>query len=460
VLNIIEVNANGNFAERVTALNDLLLSVRMKKLKERGRSVWQKPQSKALDVVLAKDGDFLQRLGKHKTVTTVVLPWQLNDSSPTAWSSLNDTSNVLVQRYYEWTADSALLSWTKTRGQENGAYKIKKSTGKINYTAGVRPLSLRSTFVAGKRYMSNRTLPNGGYSYTLLYMHIHRDAIVTKNGDVASGNLKLVLPTCAHDYKPTLRLGRSIPLYDELFVLNQRCGRAYFHQMVNVVPRIAVYVNFLKNNPKIQILASETSGRLVQLLKIIGLPKPRLVTGVTRAKIVYQPKSSGCGGGNVPGSQYLSQLYRDYIERHLSPGPRNKLVLIRRSRSRKFTRQKEIENVLRRAARDFNLTFTLFADNPVPSLKNTMRIFYSAVMIVGPVGAGEANMLFSQPGTFIIEGVCNPPYVNLCFQGVSHVLGHHWHGILLRGGCHKRVDISPSSVNDAVCNYLRLRNGT
>ena len=83
-------------------------------------------------------------------------------------------------------------------------------------------------------------------------------------------------------------------------------------------------------------------------------------------------------------------------------------------------------------------------------------MFYSAVMIVAPSGAGESNMFFSQPGTYIVEGVCNLPHVNLCFLRLAHVLGHHWHGVLSRGGCETVVDVSTASIEDAVRSYLHL----
>jgi len=99
------------------------------------------------------------------------------------------------------------------------------------------------------------------------------------------------------------------------------------------------------------------------------------------------------------------------------------------------------------------LIYTPFIDNPTPSLNDTMMMFYSAVMIVAPSGAGESNMFFSQPGTYIVEDVCNLPHVNLCFLRLAHVIEHHWHGVigvLSRGGCEKVIDVSTASIEDAV----------
>ena len=453
VVNVIEVHSRGNLTHRITAFNAFLTSFRLKHLQITENSAWQMPTLNQLSVVFGKEDDYLQQLYHHSSVTTVVLPWLVNSSFPSTWSSLEDTSNVLIQKYYSWTADDRFCSWFN-RSLNSTADKCNTD---INDSS--RPFSLQRKFHSSKRLNRSQYSLNGGYTYALSYIHIHRDAIVTKHGDIVSGNLELILHTCSTDTKPSKSLGNNfehIPLYNELFVISQFWGTEYFHRMIEVLPRIVVYVDFLKANPQIRILVPEVRGRIVELLQIIGLPKSRLVAGVSRAKIVYQPKSTPCGTPTVPESQLLSKLYRNYIERSLSPQPRNRLILIRRSGSRRFTEQKEIENLMKGAASDFNLTYTLFIDNPPPSLSDTMRIFHSAVMIVAPLGAGEANMIFSQPGTYVIEGICNPPYVILCFQRSAYVLGHHWHAIMSRRGCMGVVDVSAASVDNAVHRYLRV----
>jgi len=136
---------------------------------------------------------------------------------------------------------------------------------------------------------------------------------------------------------------------------------------------------------------------------------------------------------------------------------RNRLILIRRSGSRHFTERAAIEVALTQAAADYNLEFALFIDNPSPSLNDTMRLFHSAVMVIGPHGAGLANIVFSQPGTYVIEGVCNNPHINLCFHRLAVVLGHHWHGIISRQGCEDVIDVDASSIATIVRAYLSGR---
>jgi capsular polysaccharide biosynthesis protein len=106
---------------------------------------------------------------------------------------------------------------------------------------------------------------------------------------------------------------------------------------------------------------------------------------------------------------------------------------------------------------DFNLTYTLFADNPVPPLNVTMRWFHTAAMIVAPHGAGLSNMFFSRPGTYVVEGVCNIPHVNMCFQRLAQALGHRWHGVTSHSGCESVVSISAKEIDVNVRSLLTAR---
>jgi len=295
---------------------------------------------------------------------------------------------------YEWTADDRLCSWMETRRRVRMNYeqlynrttvvvicsflhkrrifnRVYNRTCSRNISDATRPTSLRPVFINGMPI--NQPSPAPVTPPHVFLMHIHRDAVVTRLGDVISGRLKLVLYACSNDVKRSLppHLDR-IPLYNEVFVISQFWGTGVFHRMVEIVPRIVLFVDFLKANPGIRILAPEVGGRLAQLLGIIGLERLRLISGVARANIVYQPRSTRCGFPNVQEVQTLSQLYHRYIERSFPRQPRKRLILIRRSTSRRFSEQREIEAALKRAAADFNVTYTRFIDNPTPSLNETM----------------------------------------------------------------------------------------
>ena len=473
---IVKVDAEGNFTDRVERFN-----VELRNLRRRLRltspdndtscsvsaDARRADGARALRVVWGVKDNYMDELGDNPDLLTVVLPWT---SSQSDWSSLTDFANVPYQRYYEWTADNVLCAWIETPRVIKARYDtLFRRTCNRNVNDTTRPQSLRLLYLNAKPLNPNHYWPNNGDSYPervfsatppyVFHMHIHRDAVVTELGDVITARTKLVLYACSHDVNPALPLGGKLSqtaCYDEVYLITQYWGNSVFHRMGEIIPRLSLCLQFLKAHPDIRILGPQVGGRLGELLDIIGLDKSRLVTGVTRANIVYQPRATGCGFSNVQESQVLSRLYRDYIRRTFPPQPRNRLILIRRSGLRRFTEQSKIEEALKTAARDYNVTYTLFIDSPTPSLNDTMMMFHSAVIIVAPHGAGLSNVYFSRPGTYVVEGVCNLPHVNLCFQRLVHILGHHWHGVTSRGGCEGVVDVSAASVADAVRSYLRL----
>ena len=92
----------------------------------------------------------------------------------------------------------------------------------------------------------------------------------------------------------------------------------------------------------------------------------------------------------------------------------------------------------------------LYSDEHYPSDKETKEMFQRAVLILGPHGAGLSNMLYSQPGTFILEGLCRP--VNLCYRNLAKMLGHRYVGLMYNKNC---FDFKPGDIQPILEFFLR-----
>ena len=100
----------------------------------------------------------------------------------------------------------------------------------------------------------------------------------------------------------------------------------------------------------------------------------------------------------------MSHEYRVYIWNKITGEKNwNSVVLIKRLHSRRFNQQTQVENVVNNLTDKFDFRNELFPDNPSPSIEDTMLMFYRALVIIGPHGAGLSNMLFSHPRTVVIE---------------------------------------------------------
>ena len=460
------VKATGAFLDRLRAYNEAIAAVGAEIMKRRGYAPWRDvADQEHLSVVWGNTDDFLERVSQRGRVKTVLLPWV--DDLGSGWSSLDDRSNVLVKQYYAWSATPPLCAWIQTPGFTKARWDaVYDRECNEEMTLGARPRSLEFMYFYVKPINVNHYWPNYGtaypaYFYTrpppyVFYMHLLQDAVVNMVGDVISGDLKLVPYTCSHDNRPTVPSEYpERPVYRELFVMTQFWGTSFFHKVIEVMPRVAPYVDFLRANPGVQIHAPEDRSQVSEMLRMIGVDPVRIVTGVTRAKLVYLPQGMPCGCSDARSLQMLSRLLRQHV-RSVHRPPRNRLIYIRRSGLRRLAVEAPIEFVLRAVAERRQLNYTVFSDRPSPPLSTAAELFNAAVAVVGPHGAGLSNVVFCEPGTAVIEGVCNEPHVNMCYQMTAHMLGLRYHAIPSRGGCERVVDITASDVETAVETYVDM----
>jgi len=460
------VRATGAFLNRVRAYNTAIAALGAEILKRRGYGPWRDVADlEHLKVVWGNTDDFLERVSEQAAVKTVLLPW-LNDSR-TVWSSLDDRSNLLVNKYYSWSATPPLCAWIQTPGFTKARWDaVYDRDCNEEMPQAEQPQSLEFMYFYAKPININHYWPNYGtaypsYFYTrppphVFYVHLLQDVVVNTVGDVISGDLKLVLYTCSHDNLPTIPAEYpERPVYRELFVMTQFWGTSFFHKIVEVMPRVAPYVEFLRDNPSVHIHAPEDRSQVSEMLRMLSVDPVRVVTGITRAKLVYLPQGTPCGFPDARSIQLLSKRLREHVQSKHRPF-RNRLIYVRRSGLRRFAVEAPIEFVLRAVAERRQLNFTVFSDRPTPPLSRAAELFNDAVAVVGPHGAGLSNVVFCEPGTALIEGVCNEPHVNMCYQMTAHMLGLRYHGIPSRGGCERVVDVTASDVETAVETYVDM----
>ena len=433
--NVHVVNHTGAFLERLGHYNDAISRVRKKFFEGRGSFLWKDVvEAGKLKVLWGKSDDFLEELSAFPHLSLVVLPWLATSVS----------SNVLQENYFEWTGSDQLCGWIETeaftKARWDAVYNKKCNR---NASHSILPSTLETMYLYAKPINPSHYWPNDGLSYPSFFFHqyppfslyltILQHAIVNLNGDVISGDVKVVPYTCSHDNLPTIpQEYLSSVIYTEVFVVTQYWGTMYFHRLVEMLPRLAPYIDFLKRHPSIFIHVSEEAGRTAEIIDVLGLDKERLVSGVIRAKLVYLPQGTPCGFPHLAAMQVFSHLFHHHIQHKLpneifkkvekmaakqqpynnlyqnppaantshqqkvSSTFRNRLVLIQRSGSRRFLHATQISKSLQDFSQQHHLDFFLFGDQPSPDLPSTMAIFHSALIIVAPHGAGLANTIFAQ----------------------------------------------------------------
>ncbi|ELT93454.1 hypothetical protein CAPTEDRAFT_191413 [Capitella teleta] len=259
----------------------------------------------------------------------------------------------------------------------------------------------------------------------LSFVHVIQGGYIDNEGIVTSRDVTIRSQGCGMDtvggkYNP------EWTLIDKIFVISERWGEAFFHSLVENLPRLLPWLKYLQENPTIKIHIKSMYHNIIQ--KVFNISYSRVTAGNIRANLIILPAGIPCGKPAV----YPTQLLWYQIHKQLPAIPmeeRMNLVLIKRlpRKNRYFAFHKDIHRLLVIEAEKHNMTVVVFDDQHMPSFEDTMLMFNQAFMVVSPHGAGLTNMLFSQPGTILIEGLCRAA-LNLCFGAMSQVLGFRYYG--------------------------------
>ena len=389
-------------------------------------------------------------------------------SNPSRTTSLQ---NLLLQDYYPFTTDQELcdnIRSNNVRHNYGNWYNFSCST---HFEILLKPQNI-STMNLGVLY----TLDLPSRQKQLKYSGITlKDKNHTEHVD--QSDLMTIYPNCklsplgkvlfngitpkSKDCLTSETIWPSDPAsykrYDEVYVMAQFWGDKFFHKMVEDIPRLALFLNFLKTNSQIKILSTDRSQRTRKLLEALGLDGSRLVTGWISAKIAYVPRTTKCGVPNFLEAQILNKVYRDYISANLlvKPIKPSKIILIRRTGLRQLLDHLKVVEALKKVASRYQLDLRVFSDNPTPTLKETMALFAEAVAVVAPHGAGLSNLLFSAPGTLVLEGILKSPNVNLCYQRLAFVLGMRWYGMTSQHSSINFVSLNPEMIASKLNSFLK-----
>ena len=295
----------------------------------------------------------------------------------------------------------------------------------------------------------NFTVQQYGY-VSLTYIHVIQNAIVNEKGDVFVGNLKIVPQRCRQNLNPTIHEKIDMAVDEEVFTISQLWGNGFFHAIAEDLPRLSPWLDFLTENKNIKIHVHTNNGFLRRILLILGIDPSRMVTGPRRVKVLYMPAGTACGRTAVFNAELLSMQLRNAIAGPVEP--RKSIVVIKRSTKRYFNSHNAIFKMIKDAVSGTDINVELFSDEKLPTLDETMAMFNRAFMVIGPHGAGETNLFFSEQGTVVIEGMCIlRGQANLCFRNLMRVLGHRFYGVYPVKNC---KDTQPKDLEGPLKFYI------
>ena len=290
-------------------------------------------------------------------------------------------------------------------------------------------------------------------SLTIGYIHVVQNGVVATSGDFAFGNVKVVIRQCRASKSKRMSKPKQNHIYDEVFTIAQFWGYGFFHATVEDLTRMGPHLDFLRNNSSIMIHVAAKTGFMKNFMKHLGINPSRLVSGTVGARILYVPAGTTCGRALIFPTSMLSLEFRTRIS--TQPEHRKSILLIKRTSKRRFTQHAKIFNMLQSLSAqrsDLGLKVEVYKDNPVPSLSKTLEMFNRAFLVIAPHGAGESNLIFSEPGTVMIEGLCGGK-ANYCYRNLAMVLGHRYYGIYNKYSCYQAT---PEVIRAPVQEILNL----
>ncbi len=106
------------------------------------------------------------------------------------------------------------------------------------------------------------------------YIHVIKGGTVTNVGDVFESDYKLLAPTCAayatKEYRLRIR-PQSFAHHDEVFVISQFWGKGYYHVTMEDLPRLALFLSFLRRNQRIKIRMIKRLKSVLNFLEVLGI---------------------------------------------------------------------------------------------------------------------------------------------------------------------------------------------
>ena len=383
------------------------------------------------------------------------------------YSCREDTSNLLVRDSYIMSSTPPFCDYVRRNTKGSLLFSLHKCNEDLTKAVDAQclePIDFYSKLLIIHVRKSNSIYPEHYFHHFpeyIFFIHAFYDGIVNPYGYIFTGSSTLMDVVCKRRRVSLRDPPEGVdeaPLVPELFVITQYFGQAHYHKNAETIPRIAPYLQFLKANDQIQIHVMETgvNSSTARTLAMMGIHHSRLVKGLVRAKLVYLPQASNCGFPPAHLLQLTSHVYREYLDKTYGPTEHNSIVMIHRNFNRLLTDYQEKEDGIRNLATLYNLTFEVFSDDPLPSFEEQARIFHRAKVIVGSHGAGLVNMIYSKPGTVVLEGSGSPPRMVMCFPRLARVLGHRHHSIPSAAPWAGSVNISTESFVSTAAQIIDL----
>ena len=239
---------------------------------------------------------------------------------------------------------------------------------------------------------------------------------------------------------------RITPVVHALVNLITPWSKFYQHAVFDVLPRLALVLHILRDDPSARLLVAKSSAAVVDLIAtftgIAGIRARMLVAEpctIYRAQRVYLPQLTGSNTkmGIVPPG-ILVAARRNLVEGRAWPDKdkQTTVLFLARPHGKRRGMSPDNQRALVAAiegALHPRYRLRVFANGT--DWTTDRGVFSTAVVVLGAHGGAHANMVFMPPESHVVEFLGGPtaadavPYANdrPCYQGLAAACGlHYW----------------------------------
>jgi hypothetical protein len=226
--------------------------------------------------------------------------------------------------------------------------------------------------------------------------------------------------------------------------------------MAESFPRIALVKDYINAHPDAKLIFHRPSPKQDEIYKLVGIDPERVIEyrgydTIYHVEHLLVPTATADGRTNQRAGRVLNEHFRRGIERQLRI-PQMDLVsfslnlqlgsapsIIVQQRECCYSRYMNNGNDLIRAVKNAYPNALVEVFYPDATILDTFQMHYWADLVIGPHGAGEANVLFMRPGAIMLEMypknfADGNDWLNPCHNYTSNSVGVKHHYVRARTG--------------------------
>jgi capsular polysaccharide biosynthesis protein len=212
-------------------------------------------------------------------------------------------------------------------------------------------------------------------------------------------------------------------LQGNIYSLLSYWSQEYYHWFHDVLPRLHTSLPHLPSDTR-YLINEQARPYQLESLKAFGLTEAKLITQPDGCETLIErlwfatPLGHCCFSSGSALQAVRKRLVSLFSDSESLESSRRIYISRSQAKCRRILNEEELVSRLRPES------FVILHCEDL-SLREQVRLFSEAAILVGPHGAGLTNMLFARPGAFVLE-LAHAENTRVCYATLAAQLGHDY----------------------------------